>query len=82
MVSLLHTRQGRWMGMVTRCPLRGGSRFLIVLIAVRNPLYRIGTEGGSFVLVGLYKVVPKWFQRWFRFGRWFRLVPFGVVPTG
>ena len=46
----------------------GGS---IGLDRVRNPLYRIGTEGGSFVLVGVLEVVPKWFQRWFRFLRWF-----------
>lgn len=61
---------------------RGGSDFEVVLFRVRNRVYLLGTHAGSFVLVGLQKVVPKWFQRWFRFGRWFQLVPFGVVPTG
>ena len=86
------------MGMVTRVPIRGcldvqvgqgwgglgwgGSSFLGFLIRVRNRVYLLGTHAGSFVLVGLQKVVPKWFQRWFRFGGWFRVVPFGVVPTG
>ena len=61
--------------------LDGGSSFLSLRIEVRNRVYLLGTHAGSFVLVGLQKVVPKWFQRWFRFGRWFQVVPFGVVPT-
>ena len=46
----------------------GGS---ILPYRVRNRVYLLGTHPGSFVLVGLQEVVPKWFRRWFRFCRWF-----------
>jgi hypothetical protein len=79
------------MGMVTRVLIRGCldvqvgqgwgglgwgvSDFLRFLSEVRNHVYCSSTHVVPLVHQGLQEVFPKRFQKCFRFGGWFRVVP-------